>query len=145
MRRSVVIPTRQRASLLHACLEAVKAQTTQADEVIVTGPSGDLDARRVVDTFVGEDAPRAESMSRNGATFLPPSEVMPKRPATSSRSLDDDAEPEASNTGVMVLDGSVGASSHVVDLRTIRGHLRQRRCCSPRGSDRRPALNAVAR
>ena len=59
--------------------------------------------------------------------------------------LDDDAEPEAPTQALWSLNGSVSASSHVVDLRTVRGHLCQRRCCSPRGSDRRPALDAVAR
>ena len=41
--------------------------------------------------------------------------------------------------------GRVGVGVLLRDLRTVRGHLRQRRCCPPRGSDRRPAHDAVAR
>jgi GT2 family glycosyltransferase len=94
MKRSVVVATWQRASLLRGCLDAVDAQTTAVDEVIVVGRSDDIDARRLVDAFEGRMRPRWVEVSEPG--HLPPV-IKGLAEATGDivAFLDDDAEPEA--------------------------------------------------
>ena len=93
MKRSVVVATWQRAPLLRGCLDALDAQTTPVDEVIVVGRSDDPDARRLVDAFEGRTRPRWVDVSEPG--HLPPI-IRGLAEATGDivAFVDDDAEPE---------------------------------------------------